>query len=263
MPWPREELKYSHIFVDIKKIVALHQCHMLQQLQCAVIVTEENWWAMHLSLFIALVQFNLVIVGGIGVLVHWCNVVQCLLVMRIGVRWMSSRAAVGGWLLSGGININSCSHSSSSAPYSQIAIYNVYILPHIPYYTIFTNNKQYLFHQYVAAPSQSEPEPAYQLCLMHININREPVTGYKCWVNRWPTVRLLCNTTPLYSVQLSLWKRLLLETERRFSDVCQSESSSSGRANHCRIAHPPLPLPLLTPTESQTYLSRSAGHPPA
>ena len=28
--------------------------------------------------------------------------------------------------------------------------------------------------------AQSEPQPAYQLCLMHININREPVTAYKC-----------------------------------------------------------------------------------
>ena len=62
----------------------------------------------------------------------------------------------------------------------------------------------------------------------------------------------------------SPWKRLLLQTERRFSDVCQSESSGSGRANHCRIAPSPYsPSPPPPPyTHRVSNLSLTLRRPP-
>ena len=77
--------------------------------------------------------------------------------------------------------------NTHTAPYSQIAIHilHQYDVHNI---SLYSSMLPTTYISYIVA--QSEPQPAYQLCLMHININREPVTAYKCWVNRCPTVDL-------------------------------------------------------------------------
>ena len=90
----------------------------------------------------------------------------------------------------------------------------------------------------------------------------EPVTGYKCRENRWMgrlsiCVRL-CNTVYI----VVLWGTLLgrgCSSKLKGGSVMCANLRVVAAAE--LITAGSLPLLLLTPTESQTYLSRSAGHP--
>ena len=89
---------------------------------------------------------------------------------------------------------------------------------------------------------------------MGININREQVTANKCRGNRWGlSICVHLHHTTIVCIQSG--KSLMLETERRFSDVCQSGSSGSSGGELITKDRSPPPTPPYTHRVSNLSLT--------
>ena len=172
---------------------------------------------------------------------------------------------MGGWL-SGGININ-----THTAPYSLIptdTMLNILSILRTLYTFTSVCSKlrttTYLLHFCPIPISGTTSRPTVPHA--HQYQYWEPVTGYKCRENRWGRLSIcvrLCNTVYIVYCEGTLLGRGCPSKLKGGSVMCANLRVVAAAELITAGSPPLLPLLLLTPTESQTYLSRSAGHPSA